>query len=184
VAETLFPPTVARVNCVLALNPGAPFSVADLGRLAGQPHSPTRSALDTLVRRGVARALRQNDATLYEPDRSSVAFRVAYQAALVDLPWNDCLSEAGLEYPRVSAIFVHGSAVRGEMRRESDLDIVVVGDTTAAAVYGSLGTIERMTGRTIDVACYTPDEVLSGARRAAAFATILPGAVRVYGEWS
>jgi predicted nucleotidyltransferase len=184
VTETLFPPTVARVNCVLALNPGAPFSVADLGRFAGQPHSPTKSALETLVRRRIAKAIRQNDMILYEPNRSSVAFGVAYLAALVDLPWGESLSAAGLAYPRVSAVFVHGSAARGELRRDSDLDIAVVGETTAAAVYGALGQIERITGRTIDVACYSPDEVISGARRAAAFSTLLPGAVRVYGEWS
>jgi predicted nucleotidyltransferase len=183
VPETLFAATVARVNSVLALNPKTPLAIAEISRLAGLPSSPVRSALETLSRRGIAHGVSLNGVVVYEPAREAIAYWIAYQAALIDLPWSEALSSVGLDYPTVSAIFVHGSAARGEMRRESDIDVLVIGKTQAAVVYAAMDQIMRITGREIDVACYDPDEILTGAKRAEPVRAILPRAIRVFGEW-
>jgi predicted nucleotidyltransferase len=183
-AGTVFAASVARVNCVLALNPKKPLTAAEVTRLSGLASAAARSALDTLVKRGIARSLALNGAVVYEPATGSIAFRIAYQAALADLPWEEALEAAGLGYPVVSAIFVHGSAARGELRRESDIDIVVIGDTTAAALDAAMEPVRLVTGREVDIACYTPEEAMAGTGRAAPLAAILPRAALVFGEWS
>ena len=179
-ALTIFAAGVARVNCVLSLNPKTPLTIAEISHLADMQYIQAKSALGTLVKRGIS----LNGAVVYEPVENGIASRVAYQASLVDLPWEDALKSVGLGYPAVAAIFVHGSAARGEMRRDSDIDILVIGATTAAILDGAMDEIRRIAGREIDIACYTQDEVLSGAKRAAPVAAILSRAVRVFGEWS
>jgi predicted nucleotidyltransferase len=180
---SLLAPSVARTNVVLYLNSGPPFSPIEVARAAGIDRSAAQSALSTLERRGLARSHDVNGTRVWEPIRGTAAADVAHHAALVDLPWEACLRRDGLEHA-VHAIFAHGSAARGELQRGSDIDLLVIGSALASALVWAFEPIEKMTGRSIDVAVYSGDEMLSQTGRGADGARILRSRiVRVFGEW-
>jgi predicted nucleotidyltransferase len=181
---SLFAPSVALANAVLYLNDGVPFSPIEVARAAGIDRSAAQSALATLERRGLARSHDVNGTKVWEPARSSAAADVARHAALADLPWETCLRRAGLEQ-KVHAIFVHGSAARGELQLGSDIDLLVIGSATASALVRAFEPIEAITRRSIDLAVYSGDDMLSQTGRGADGTRILRSrTVRVFGEWN
>lgn len=116
--------SVARVNSALMLHADSPLPAADVARAAGLPYTPAVSALRTLEKRGLARRTRRAERDEFEPDKRSTYFPMAYGTALVDLP----LEEA-LRGQRVHLVYAYGSLAQpGGGTRESDLDLLIVGD--------------------------------------------------------
>lgn len=183
---SLFAPSVSRANAVLMLHPGAPLTIGEIRRLSGEAHyAATQSALETLVRRGVAVGSERAGHAAFAPDRRSPAYPVAYHAALLDLPWIEALEMAGIRRSRVRAIYVHGSMARGDAGDQSDLDVLVIGDIEHAAIASALARLESITGRTVDVAVLRSAEVrdrLAGSD--AALANILRSGVRIFGDFT
>jgi predicted nucleotidyltransferase len=54
--------------------------------------------------------------------------------------------------------FVFGSAARGELRRDSDVDALVVGDASFAAIANALATAQARLGRDVNPTVYPPAE--------------------------
>jgi len=54
--------------------------------------------------------------------------------------------------------FVFGSAARGELRRDSDVDVLVVGDASFTAVANALATAQARLGRDVNPTVYPPGE--------------------------
>lgn len=78
---------------------------------------------------------------------------------------------------RINVAFIHGSYTRGEERRGSDVDIMVVGDVTFAEVVSALGPAQETLGREINPTVYPPAEFRSKlAARHHFLKTVLRGA--------
>ncbi len=58
----------------------------------------------------------------------------------------------------ISIAFVYGSVARGEERRASDVDLLVIGDASFAAVTQALAPAQRRLSREVNPTVYTPDE--------------------------
>jgi predicted nucleotidyltransferase len=58
----------------------------------------------------------------------------------------------------ISVAFVYGSVARGEERRASDVDLLVVGDASFAAVAQALAPAQRRLGREVNPTVFTPAE--------------------------
>jgi UTP:GlnB (protein PII) uridylyltransferase len=99
----------------------------------GVPYPGAKNALERLQALGIVRALRPTARCCTSRTGRCQNYAVARHAALFALAWADALESAGFAYPRVMAMFVHGSAFRRELRRESDVDLLVLGDVPAAA---------------------------------------------------
>ena len=73
-----------------------PLSVAQTGHLAGDiPHAVAKSAIDTLLKRGVIQTRLLHGDNVYEPNPQSPYYSVAYRMAVVDLPVMDHLAHLG-----------------------------------------------------------------------------------------
>ncbi len=59
---------------------------------------------------------------------------------------------------RVIAAFIFGSAARGALRNDSDIDLMVVGDASFAQVVRVIRPVERSVGRPINPIVYSPAE--------------------------
>ncbi len=58
----------------------------------------------------------------------------------------------------IRAAFVFGSAARGELRSDSDVDVLVVGDVPFAAVADALAGAQTRLGRDVNPTVYPPAE--------------------------
>lgn len=59
---------------------------------------------------------------------------------------------------RIRLAFIYGSVARGEERRQSDLDLLVVGDVSLGEVVKSLGPAQERLGREVNPTVYSEDE--------------------------
>src|SRR6266851_9205524 len=59
---------------------------------------------------------------------------------------------------RIRAAFVFGSAARGELRSDSDVDVLVVGDVPFPAVADALAGAQTRLGRDVNPTVYPPVE--------------------------
>jgi hypothetical protein len=146
----MFARTVAPVNAVIQLNPNVPMSVAEAGRLSGVPHAVAKSALHTLVERGLIVETERMDKLVYAPNPRSPHAAGARMAALIDLPWEGCLRAGGINPSGIAAIYVYGSQARGTAAPTSDIDVLVIGAADKNAIFSAFVPIETMTGRHVD----------------------------------
>ena len=150
-------PSVAKVNAVLQLSnerPLRPYSISiRLGE--GWLHNKTVSALRTLERSGIVRAVDRQGHSEYEPNPESPYADVARRLAFVDLGVRDLLPADA----RVVAIYLHGSVVEGVATRDSDLDVLVIGKVDPREARRALAPLERMLGRSLDVSVRTATEI-------------------------
>ena len=61
---------------------------------------------------------------------------------------------------KITLAFVYGSLARGEERRESDIDLFVIGDASFREVVGALSEAQASLGREVNVTVYPEKELL------------------------
>ena len=62
---------------------------------------------------------------------------------------------------RINVAFIYGSIARSEERRQSDVDVLVVGKVTFAEVVSSVSEAQKAIGREINPTVYPPAEFRS-----------------------
>ena len=176
---SLLPHSVARVNSALMLSADTPLTAAAVAGAAGIAYTPAVSAIATLEKRGLVRRTHRAGKDVFEPNRSSVYYPMAHATALVDLPL-----AAAVRGEPVYAIYAYGSLARpGGGTRESDLDLLVVGDITDRA-----GLVERLQvagtrlNRVIDPLILTPEEFELGKARGDRHLIAALDGIRLLGE--
>jgi len=70
---------------------------------------------------------------------------------------------------RISVAFVHGSVVRGEEKRGSDVDVVVVGEVSFAEVVSALARTQAAIGREVNPLVYSEREYRARRRKGGHF---------------
>jgi hypothetical protein len=175
----VLPESVAKVNSVLMLHADTPLSVAAIARAAGLRYTPAASALATLEKRGIAVRSRRAGQEELGPNRDSVYYPMALGLALVDMPLDEALRGCS-----VDAVYAYGSITEpGRATRQSDLDLLVVGDVPDRdALVLRLAEVGTTLGRAIDAYVLTAEQLESArAGRDAHVAAALAG-VRLRGR--
>jgi predicted nucleotidyltransferase len=172
--------TVARVNVVMMLRSNPPFRLAEISKASGLDHAIVRSALATLVGRGMVVRDDSREYPSYSPNVRSPYYQAALSTALVDLGLGDRLPAGS----KALAIFVHGSVPAGQASPQSDLDVFVVGKIDTRATTAAYRPLEAMIGRTIDVTARTSAETQDALAADDVFFRRAIAGQRVWGEWS
>lgn len=138
-------PSHAKIlRALVALPQGMPVSARELARRAGVSHPTASRALDALRRQGVVEVRRSpaSDAyTFNEVHEAAAILRELFRweravlPALVDLLSRELRTQA----PWVSEAYLFGSAARGEMAVQSDLDVACICPPGRVAELESVG---------------------------------------------
>lgn len=171
--------SVARVNTVLMLHADVPLPIAVIARESGLRYTPAASAVATLEKRGLAVRSRRAGQDEYGPNRESAYYPMALGIALVDLPLDEALRDRS-----VSAVYAYGSMVEpGRANRESDLDLLIVGDVRDRdALLERLTDLGRRLGRAVDAFVLTAEQLEEARGRGDAHVTAALAGVRIRGR--
>src|SRR5712691_3312456 len=155
----LFGRTRRRVLALLLGHANERFYLRQIVRLSGAAHGAVQRELHLLAEAGILRRTVEGRQVYFQANRESPIYPelralLAKPAGLVDV-----LSEALAPLAdQIRVAFVFGSAARGELRLDSDVDVLVVGDASFTAVADALATAQTRLGRDVNPTVYPPGE--------------------------
>jgi predicted nucleotidyltransferase len=159
VTAVLFGRTRRRVLALLLGHADERFYLRQIVRRSGAAHGAVQRELQLLAEAGILRRTVEGRQVYFQANRESPIYPelralLAKTAGLVDV-----LSEALAPLAdQIRVAFVFGSAARGELRLDSDVDVLVVGDTSFTAVADALATAQTRLGRDVNPTVYPPGE--------------------------
>ena len=135
------------------------YYLRQIVRQTGSAHGAVQRELQLLVDAGLIGRTAEGSHVYFQANKASPIF-VELQAILRKTSGLvDVIREAlALLSDRVTAAFVYGSAARGEMRADSDVDVLVVGDASFSDVASALGDAQIRLGRDVNPTVYPPAE--------------------------
>jgi predicted nucleotidyltransferase len=160
-ASILFGETRQRVLGWLFLHPSEKFYLREIVRHTGGAHGAVQRELETLTRAGLLRRTVKGRQVYFEADTDSPIYPelsalLTKTGALVDV------LRIGLEPvgAKILAAFVYGSAARGEMQSQSDIDLLIVGHVGFSEVVAALAQAQERLGREVNPTLYSPVEFI------------------------
>lgn len=155
---TFASPAMARLLLYFALHPEEPLHIRELFRRTGLGMASLQKELDRFQRLGILEKGREGRRLVYRLNLGSERWRALRTLVRQLAAPSEILREAFTGVPGVEAAFVFGSQARGDMRPDSDVDLLVVADAQASrAVQDPLSEAESLMGRDVDVITYAPD---------------------------
>jgi DNA-binding transcriptional ArsR family regulator len=180
-ASVLFGRTRRRVLGWLLGHPGEAFYLRQIVRQAGGGQGAVQRELDLLTRAGLLRRTVQGRQVYFQTNRESPIFPELQALFLKTAGVADVLRDALVPVAaRVQVAFVFGSAARGELRADSDIDLLVVGDVPFEAISSALASAQARLGRDVSPTVYPPDEFRAKIRAGHHFLTTLLQEPRVF----
>lgn len=152
----LFGGARGRILTLLLLRPDESFHLREIGRLAAISPGTLHRELGKLEAAGLLSKASAGNQVRYQADRrcpvfSELAALIKKTVGLVDV-LHDALKELA-DSIEVAAIF--GSVARGEERRESDIDLLVVGDIDFTELVVALHGAQETLGREVNPVVHT-----------------------------
>ncbi len=159
VIAALFPATRRAVLATLLLHPDREWYFRDLAKHLGrQPSSLTRE-LKNLTDAGILRRRQDGNRVYYQADPACPILPELSGLMLKTEGLVDVLREALRPLQnRIVTAFVYGSIARGEELAESDIDLMVIGNTGRFALTKPLREAEKRLTRPVNPTVYKPGE--------------------------
>ncbi len=154
-AAALFGLTRRRVLGWLLTHPDEDFYLREIARRSGASLGAVQREVAALTRAGILRRSLRGRQVFYQADRGSPVFPELQSLLVKTAGIRDVLREALAPLaPRIVVAVLFGSAVRGELNRASDLDLLIVGDVPFADVAASLIAAQQRLGRDVNPTVY------------------------------
>ena len=176
-AAALFGLTRRRVLGWLLTHPDEDFYLREIARRSGASLGAVQREVAALTQAGILSRTARGRQVYYQADRESPIFPELQALLIKTAGIRDVLHEALAPFAsRIGAAILFGSAARGELKRGSDLDLLVVGDVPFADVAGALIAAQQRIGRDINPTVYPPREFRAKIRAKHHFlSTVLSG---------
>ena len=157
--DVLFPKTRQGILAAMFVRPEKSWYIAELARRMGVPSSSLQRELQELTGAGILKSHRQGRMAYFQPNTDSPLYPDLRGLLLKTAGLVDVLREA-LEplAGQMRLAFVYGSMASGEQRGDSDVDLMVVGDVSPAALAMPLRGARDALGREINPTVYSQAE--------------------------
>ncbi|HZR26987.1 MAG TPA: winged helix-turn-helix domain-containing protein [Vicinamibacterales bacterium] len=152
VASVLFGRARQKVLGWLLTHPGDEYFLRELAHNAHLAPSTVKRELDQLVKGGLVTRARSGNQVYFSANEASPVFR-ELQSVLIKTSAIADVLRLGLHRlrGRITAAYLVGPAVRGELRDNNPIDLLVVGDVDAVDVQRALARAQETLGRTVRV---------------------------------
>lgn len=152
--------TLYRLILHFILQPDEALHFRALQRRVGGGVRPLKAALDRLEQEGLVRAEDDANRRVYRVNESHPGWDALRHMVRAFADPAEVLAAALAGVPGVEAAFVFGSVARGEARKGSDVDVMLVGDEIPRRALGrSTSESSAVLGREVNVVRYTRDDL-------------------------
>ncbi|MFO7901506.1 MAG: nucleotidyltransferase domain-containing protein [Planctomycetota bacterium] len=157
--SALFPKTRRCILAATLMHPERWWFLADLARHIGMSSSSLQREMASLVEAGILLRREEGKHVYFKPDTSCPIFPELQGIMTKTLGLVDVLrGTLGPLRKSIRAAFVYGSIARGEEISESDVDLMVLGDTTLSDLSPKLTGAEQQLARQINPTVFSPEE--------------------------
>jgi predicted nucleotidyltransferase len=158
-AAVLFGQTRRRVLGWLLGHPDGAFYLRQIVRQTGAAQGAVQRELNALTSAGIIQRTVEGRQVYFQANQESPIFPELRSLFLKTAGASDVLREALAPLAdRIVVALIFGSAARGELRSDSDIDLLVVGDAPFAAVAAALKEAQERLGRDVNPTVYPADE--------------------------
>jgi len=158
-SEVLFGRTRRAVLSLLYGHADEEFYLRQIIRATGVGQGTMQRELGKLAAAGLVRRRARGQQVYFQANADSPVYPELRGLLLKTAGVADVLREAlALLADRIRAAFVYGSVARGDERRASDVDVMVVGDVSFAEVVSALGPAQERLGREVNPTVYPEPE--------------------------
>lgn len=159
VASVLFGRARRLILGWLLGHPDEEFFLRQIVRQSGLSPGSVQRELSHLVGAGLVTRRQDGRQVYFRADRQSPVFAELQSLFVKTAGLVEVLRSALAPLAdRITVCFVYGSAARGELRNDSDIDLFVIGGVAFGEVVEVLGEAQRALGREINATVYSPDE--------------------------
>jgi len=157
--DLLFGRTRQAVLGLLLTRPDESFHLRQIVRLSGAGLGPVQREVGNLAAAGVLLREQRGRQVFYSANRQSPVYEELRGLVLKTAGLADLLRKALMPLrEQIRCAFIFGSFARGEHGRESDVDLLVIGETTIAELAKALGPVQGRLGREVNPTVYRPGE--------------------------
>jgi predicted nucleotidyltransferase len=161
----LFGRTRGAVLGLLLSRPDEEFHVRQIARLSGATLGPAQRELKLLAQVGVLKCREVGHQLLYRADPASPIHEELRGLIVKTVGMADVLKAAMRPLAaQITIAFLFGSFAQGRQQAASDVDLMVIGDTSVAAVAKALAEPQRRLGREINPTVYRAAEFTAKLR--------------------
>lgn len=153
-------------------HPDESFFLRQIVRQTGLPVGSVQRELGALTAAGLVTRETQGRQVYFQADRSSPVFPELQSLFVKTAGVADVLRKAVASMQdRIELAFVYGSAARGDVRNDSDIDLMIVGRVSFGEVVEALGDAQTILGREINPTVYAAEEFRRKVRAGQHFVT-------------
>jgi len=158
-SAALFSKTRRAILGLLYGHPDEAFYVRQLVRACGGGVGAVQRELRQLAEVGIVRRTTQGNQVYFQADPQCPVYEELRGLITKTAGVGDALRAALAPLAdRIKIAFVHGSVAEGREDRQSDVDLVVVGDATFAEVVEAVGPAQDAARREVNPAVYSSEE--------------------------
>jgi len=158
-SSALFGKTRRAVLGLLYSRTDEAFYLRHIERLAGVGLGPLQRELKQLTNAGILNRSMRGQNVYYQANPDCPIFDELKNLVIKTVGVGDVIRTAFLQLNEsINIVLLYGSIARGEERRESDVDILVVGNVTFAEIASILSPIQQQLDREINPTVYSVGE--------------------------
>jgi uncharacterized protein len=165
-SSALFGRTKRAILALLFSHPDESFYLRQIVRIVAAGQGGVQRELQRLAEAGIiTRAVRGRTA-FYQANRDCPVFAELHGLVLKTAGVADVVAGALVALKdRIDVAFIYGSAAKGRLRAESDIDLFVVGSATFGEVVEALSTAQERLARETNPSVLEPEEFRRRVRR-------------------
>lgn len=157
--DPLLSKPVQGILSAVLLDRDEPWYLSDLAKRLGRTPSTLQRPLDSLVSAGILRRFADGNRVYYAEDAACPILPELKGLLTKTVGLADILRQALAKYgKRIEVAFIYGSMARGEETSKSDVDLLIIGDTTLKDLTPSLSRAEKELGRPVNATIFSGSE--------------------------
>jgi predicted nucleotidyltransferase len=153
-----------------------------MARFVGTTQGTCRRELNKLVDFGILTASKEGNLQYYQLNKKNPLYKEFKIIIQKTIGIEAILKSALLGIEGISYAFIFGSYVKDELRHDSDIDIVVIGNLREEHLIKLLKPVEKKIEREINYHIYTEKEFLSKLKRNSFVMNIIEDYIIVSGD--
>jgi uncharacterized protein len=181
VGTLLFGQTRQAVLGLLFTRPDETFHLRQIVRLTGAGLGPVQREVAKLAAAGLVLREQRGRQVFYRVNRQSPVYEELRGLVLKTAGLAELLREAltPLRH-RIRCAFIFGSFVRGEHHRDSDVDLLVIGEIRLAELAKALSGVQQRLAREVNPTVYRPSELARKLAEGHHFLTEVMAGPKIY----